>query len=723
VKDATSQGTTHDLLLALAGRVDDDLLSWARELVALGEDARAVEMLTASLVAARAVLPASVRSALVAAAHAARTGLGAATALPPPDPEDGTEHRFIAPDGDDPVAGALLDLPTRPLTGCSVLLARRLTPAGTAPGPLPHPVVLVRVHAGTRPADVLAYQLGAALERAGAPASVEVLPADGPVPDYHAAALDAAVELRGEEAHDRLWRPAPQADRDGARDVAPAPRPARPVAERHSLAPPVDQAPRRLAESAERPAQEAHPLARRDPEPAPERPAGDALGRRTPAPATRHPDEARPHRRVPDRPARRRELDPPATGPEAGDDPAAATERMQPARAQHPERDPEGADSPTALLPAGPGHVHRLDDDYRNDHRDDDPQDDSHHREDFRDDDRDEVPDAHEPEEEAFPEPPTPHPLAPPRPVPARNDSRPARPAPMPTSSPTPGTRPRPTVTPISRPAVPNPIPLVRRNGPGPVPRPQPVTEPRPGVRRVVDDRDDLEPPAGKRAEPTAPRPQEPKPPRGETPAFDSLSDPLKGPLPQPQLAPPLEPTRPEDDPLGLAGRRPEPEEQQGDEWSEEWLSGTWAMAPSALDERADARPGREPDPADDVEPGRPAPRPVPRGPARHRFADGPATANGFPGPERGQADDRDEADDVDERADRDAGDQKPDRRELGLRPESIARLSDADRQLLARLQAELLEGRRQQFARRITNGTGATANGSHRGPPPDLAG
>ena len=49
--DRTS-GTTHDLLLALAGRVVDDLLRWARELVALGEDARAVEMLTASLVAA-----------------------------------------------------------------------------------------------------------------------------------------------------------------------------------------------------------------------------------------------------------------------------------------------------------------------------------------------------------------------------------------------------------------------------------------------------------------------------------------------------------------------------------------------------------------------------------------------------------------------------------------------------------------------------------------------
>ena len=61
------------------------------------------------------------------------------------------------------------------------------------------------------------------------------------------------------------------------------------------------------------------------------------------------------------------------------------------------------------------------------------------------------------------------------------------------------------------------------------------------------------------------------------------------------------------------------------------------------------------------------------------------------------------------------------DREELGLRPESIARLSDADRQLLARLQAELLEGRRQRIGRRIINGV--PTNGSHRGSPPDYAG
>ncbi len=679
---------------------------------------------------------------------------------------------------------------------------------------------------------MLAYQLGAALERAGTPASVEVLPADGPVPDYHAAALDVAVELRGEEADELPWRPvpAPQDDRDEAVPVSPAPVSAggrrapvspapvspapvspvtvspvtvSPVAERHSLAPPVDPQARRPVAPAERPTEEAHPLAYRDPEPAPEPPAADVLARHTPAaPARRHSDQ---HALESGAPPRRRDVEPPAAEPERDEDFAAATERLRSARGRLPEREPEGSESATEQLRVEPGRSHRRDDDHR-DHdrrahrhdyadydRDDDADDDlgdlpddarEDERADFRDDFRDGSRNGHEPAEETFAEPLSPHPLAAPRPLPPRDESRPARPTPLPTPPHTPvrssDTRPRPTVTPISRPAVANPIPMVWRGGPAPIPRPLPVTEPRPAVRRLDDGRDDgrddLEPLADERAERPAadrrpPRQEEPQPVRGQTPAFNSLSDPLNGPLDQPLLAPLLDPTRREEDPLGLADRRPTPAEPQDDEWSEEWLSGTWAMAPSALvspaespphistaqqpgertgeppeyveyegrlagtpsrnldppiyatdvrrgtlDERADVRPEREPDPTDDVESGRPAPRPVPRAPARHRFTDEPAAANGFPGPLRGRADEGDESDDAPEPAE--AGDHEPDRPELGLRPDSIARLSDGDRQLLARLQSELLEGRRQRVGRRIINGTRATTNGSHRGPP-----
>jgi hypothetical protein len=74
--------------------------------------------------------------------------------------------------------------------------------------------------------------------------------------------------------------------------------------------------------------------------------------------------------------------------------------------------------------------------------------------------------------------------------------------------------------------------------------------------------------------------------------------------------------------------------------------------------------------------------------------------------------------DHAEETGDEPAGQDREEREEIGLRPDSIARLSDADRQLLARLQAELLEGRRQRIGRRITNGV--PTNGSHRGSPPD---
>ena len=65
----------YDLLLALAGRLDDDLLAWARELVAVGEEGQAVELVTAALAAERVKLPAAVRSAVVAAGRAAHTDL------------------------------------------------------------------------------------------------------------------------------------------------------------------------------------------------------------------------------------------------------------------------------------------------------------------------------------------------------------------------------------------------------------------------------------------------------------------------------------------------------------------------------------------------------------------------------------------------------------------------------------------------------------------------
>jgi hypothetical protein len=649
VEDGTSSGeTTHELLLALAGRVDDDLLGRARELVAVGEDARAVELVTASLVASRAVLPERVRSALVAAARAARTDLDPGAALPKARPEDGTEHRFSAPADDDPVAGALLALPARALAGCHVLLARRRTPAGSAPGPVPHPVVLVQSPAGGRPTEVLAYQIAVALERADVHASVEVLSPDGALSEYHAAALRSAAPVisadDAEPAFAEVPRPAPRRERE------PRPQPEEePGARRHVpdtaglLGPPVQ--------------------------------SDHLLGGVLPSVRAEREHEAQePDRQGPERHE-------PAT-------PVAVPDTGAPLSA---DEDPgtDDADDPatTSALPAS-------------------------------------------------------MPAASPRPAPERVQAGPApepqaqpapRPAPRPVPTPTGRIR-RPTVTPISRTSVPNPIPLVRRGGPAPIVRPLAPVEPEPEAEPPGDDA------AGEVAEPPA-RESVPEPDRrpadAETPAFHSLSDPLNGPLNRPLLAPLLDPTIHEDDPLGVAGRLPAedvppPARADDDDWSADWLSGTWAMAPSALDgpsrEReqagdevadpdfeAEAEEAEADEPVAEAEP--PAPRPAPGRPARHRYADEPAP------PEPA----------AEVEPERPRPEPEPDSEALGLRPESLARLSDADRQLLARLQAELLEGRKPRVSRRagIGNGVGPHRpgnngvgnNGSHRSDPPDLAG
>lgn len=196
---------THDLLLAVAGRVDDDLLTWTRELAAVGEEFRAVELLTATLIAERVVLPSRVRAAIVAAGRTVRTEFDAEVDLPPArederDGEPGTAHRFDTAQsgaGTDRITTTLHGLLSRQVTGCRVWLTWRLTPAGSAPGPLPHAVVLVEIvgdDGASRAAstDVLAYQFASALEHAGTPASVEVFTVGAQLPDYHQAALRTA---------------------------------------------------------------------------------------------------------------------------------------------------------------------------------------------------------------------------------------------------------------------------------------------------------------------------------------------------------------------------------------------------------------------------------------------------------------------------------------------------------------------------------------------------
>jgi hypothetical protein len=190
---------THTLLLSLAGLLDDELLGWCRELVAVGEADYAVELVSAAVQADRLRLPPAAHEQLHAAAS--RRGLlGRGETLPALDTAPKMRHRFLA----DPVSGgfpapggprspehALGAVPARLLRDCTLWLSWRCTPAGGAPGPLPHPVVLIEADEADG-AEVLAYQVGEVLLRAGLFASVEVFARGPELGDYHRAALAEA---------------------------------------------------------------------------------------------------------------------------------------------------------------------------------------------------------------------------------------------------------------------------------------------------------------------------------------------------------------------------------------------------------------------------------------------------------------------------------------------------------------------------------------------------
>lgn len=228
--DVPTYESTHQLLLGLAGHVDDDLLSWVRELVAVGEEARAVSLVSADVVAERIQLPAPVRVALVEAGRVARAGIDPVELAPAAEPA--VEHRFAAnPAGAGDVAAALRALPSRQLQGTSVHLTWRLTPAGTAPGPLPHPVVILEIDPARHSGEMLSYLVASGLARGGVHASVEVVAAGQAHPPYQRAALAAAVPVAvggtGESGTPTVESPVvPEPVTEAVPTVAPEPVPA-----------------------------------------------------------------------------------------------------------------------------------------------------------------------------------------------------------------------------------------------------------------------------------------------------------------------------------------------------------------------------------------------------------------------------------------------------------------------------------------------------------------
>jgi hypothetical protein len=189
----------HDLLLGLAGRLDDDALADARQMLASAELDRSLEFVAGCLVAGRVVLSKT--------QHHDLESLFADTYLDPSvidrvlvrEPVPTARHRFAvgAVEGREPDRGVAEAV--RPVLDVlpdirSVWCVWRLSPAGPVSGPVPHRVVLVGVGPGGF-APATAYRVEYALRRAGIRASVEVM-VDGNQPtDYHQEAMRCARQV------------------------------------------------------------------------------------------------------------------------------------------------------------------------------------------------------------------------------------------------------------------------------------------------------------------------------------------------------------------------------------------------------------------------------------------------------------------------------------------------------------------------------------------------
>ncbi|GAA5165010.1 hypothetical protein GCM10023214_35290 [Amycolatopsis dongchuanensis] len=187
----------HNLLLALAGRLDDSALSEARELTARARLDEAAELTTGALIAGRLPVRESEQHELGLVLELSRSDATLAEHLTVDDAEadNGVLHHFT---GDNQPERGIADALDRTLQVLpdlrSVHAVWRNTPAGSVPGPLPQRVVLVEIGPEGNP-PAAAYRIDAALRRNGIRAVVEVTGPGAERTRYHDQALNSAVAV------------------------------------------------------------------------------------------------------------------------------------------------------------------------------------------------------------------------------------------------------------------------------------------------------------------------------------------------------------------------------------------------------------------------------------------------------------------------------------------------------------------------------------------------
>ncbi|RZQ65421.1 hypothetical protein [Amycolatopsis suaedae] len=164
----------HNLLLAMAGRLDDSALSEARELVARSRLDEAVELTAGALIAGRIPVRAVEQRELALILEMSRSDATLVDEVIIDEAEPAVTHRFSAENEPERGIADALDRAIQVLPDLrSVHAVWRNTPAGSVPGPLPQRVVLVEIGPDGHPPAV-AFRVDTALRRAGIRSVVEV---------------------------------------------------------------------------------------------------------------------------------------------------------------------------------------------------------------------------------------------------------------------------------------------------------------------------------------------------------------------------------------------------------------------------------------------------------------------------------------------------------------------------------------------------------------------
>ncbi|KZB83270.1 hypothetical protein [Amycolatopsis regifaucium] len=225
----------HNLLLALAGRIDDSALTEARELIARAHIDEAVELTTGTLIAGKIPVSSSEQRELALVLEMSRSDATLANDLLVEEDDPVLTHRFTGENQPEFGLAEALDRTLQVLPDVrSVHAVWRNTPAGSVPGALPQRVVLVEIGPEGNPPAV-AFRVDTALRRAGIRSVVEVAGPGVARSAYHQAASSAAspVWVTG-SAHSSDFRSEPVTPPPAP---APAAEPVKEQPSRHGLRP------------------------------------------------------------------------------------------------------------------------------------------------------------------------------------------------------------------------------------------------------------------------------------------------------------------------------------------------------------------------------------------------------------------------------------------------------------------------------------------------------